>query len=115
MYMEAKYEDERVLIQRFCQVMAETIGVNKEIRRNIEYGIFPYGYQGEIADRLLQHKFGIKPQYIIDNKWAKFNPDIISLEELKKITFDDYYYDHNLSTNDNYIFIRDAIKQYKKL
>lgn len=68
MYMEAKYEDERVLSQRFCQVMAETIGVNKEIRRNIEYGIFPYGYQGEIADRLLQHKFGIKPQYIIDNK-----------------------------------------------
>ena len=44
MYMEAKYEDERVLSQRFCQVMAETIGVNKEIRRNIEYGIFPYGY-----------------------------------------------------------------------
>ncbi len=40
---------------------------------------------------------------------------IVSLEELKKITFDDYYYDHNLSTNDNYIFIRDAIKQYKKL
>ncbi len=40
---------------------------------------------------------------------------IVSLEELKKITFDDYYYDHNLSTNDNYIFIRNAIKQYKKL
>lgn len=36
MYMEAKYEDERVLIQRFCQVMAETIGVNKEISLQIK-------------------------------------------------------------------------------
>ena len=59
MYMEAKYEDERVLSQRFCQVMAETIGVNKEIRRNIEYGIFPYGYQGEIADRFARKSIDI--------------------------------------------------------
>ena len=40
---------------------------------------------------------------------------IILLEELKKITFDDYYYDDNLSTNDNYVFIRDAKQHYKKI
>lgn len=28
--MGAKYEDERVLINQFCQVMAETIGMNRE-------------------------------------------------------------------------------------
>lgn len=112
MYMEAKYEDERVLIQRFCQVMAETIGVNKEIRRNIEYGIFPYGYQGEIADRLLQHKFGIKPQYIIDNKWAKFNPDIISLEELKKIDNENLIIFVSSDRNDIYDVIREEINRY---
>lgn len=40
---------------------------------------------------------------------------ITSLEKLKKITFDDYYYDDKLSTDNNYVFIRSAKQQYKKL
>ncbi|WP_455682240.1 YaaA family protein [Thomasclavelia sp.] len=40
---------------------------------------------------------------------------IISLEELKRVTFDDYYYNDDLSTNDNYVFMRNAKQHYKKL
>lgn len=40
---------------------------------------------------------------------------IILLEELKKLTFDDYYYDDDLSTSNNYVFIRSAKQCYKKL
>lgn len=80
--MGAKFENDKVLIDRFCQVMAGIIGVNREIRKNVEYAVFPYGYQGEIANKILQQKFGITPKYIVDEKWSKFNSNIISLETL---------------------------------
>lgn len=40
---------------------------------------------------------------------------ITSLDDLKQVTFDDYYYNHDLSTDNNYVFIRNAQQQYKKL
>lgn len=40
---------------------------------------------------------------------------IVLLEDLKSITFDDYHYENDLSTSNNYVFIRSAKQQYKKL
>lgn len=40
---------------------------------------------------------------------------IICLDDLKKITFDDYCYDEALSSNNNLVFIRNAKQIYKKL
>lgn len=40
---------------------------------------------------------------------------ITCLEDLKKITFDNYCYNDTLSTPDNLVFIRDASQIYKKL
>lgn len=110
--MSAKYEDERVLSERFCQVMAETIGTKQQNKENIEWGIFPYGYQGEIANRLLQQKFGIKPKYVIDNKWSKFNSNIISLETLGKIDNENLIVFIASDRNDIYDEIRDEINRY---
>lgn len=36
-----KYEEEKRLIMRFCQVMAETVGLSKRNNDIVEYGIFP--------------------------------------------------------------------------
>ena len=40
--MAAKYEDEKLLAERFCQVMAETIGSRGENTGTVEWAIFPY-------------------------------------------------------------------------
>lgn len=110
--MVAKFEDERVLTERFCQVMAETIGVRQADIGKIEWGIFPYGYQGEIACKLLQHKFGIKPDYIIDSKWSKFNPNIISLETLTEIDHENLVVFISSDRNDIYDEIRAEINTH---
>ena len=110
--MSAKYEDEKVLIKHLCQVMAETIGLRQQDKKKIEWGIFPYGYQGEIAGRLLQQRFGIVPKYIIDNQWSKFNPDIISLETLAKADNEDMIIFIASDRNDIYDEIRIAISRH---
>ncbi|MCI8287927.1 MAG: hypothetical protein HFH89_09795 [Lachnospiraceae bacterium] len=48
------FDDEKMLVERFCLVMAGVIGINQKNGKKVNYGIFSYGYQGEIANRLLQ-------------------------------------------------------------
>lgn len=40
---------------------------------------------------------------------------VTELTDLKQITFDDYYYNEQLSTDNNYVFIRNGKQIYKKL
>lgn len=101
--------DERIVIERFCQVMAETIGVNLKSGKNAEYGIFPYGYQGEIANNLLRQKFGITPKYIIDNKWSKFNSNIVPLDTAAEIDNENLTVFIASDRNEIYDEIRDSI------
>lgn len=110
--MSAKFEDEKALVGHFFQVMAETIGLKQENRKKIEWGVFPYGYQGEIACRILQHRFGIVPRYIIDSKWSKFNPDIISLETLTKVDNENMVIFIASDRKDIYDEIRNAIRRH---
>lgn len=107
-----KYRDERVVTERFCQVMAETIGVRQRNNKDTEWGIFPYGYQGEIANRALQQKFGIIPKYIIDSKWSKFNSNIVSLEALSEIDNENLVVFISSDRNDIYDEIRTEINTY---
>lgn len=109
--MNAKFDDEKVLVERFCLVMAGTIGTNLKNGKNVKYGIFPYGYQGEIADRLLRQKFGIVPDYIIDNKWSKYNSRIYSLETLAGIDNDNLVVFVSSDRNDIYDEVRTEIKK----
>lgn len=110
--MAMVFEDDKVLRERFCQVMAETITIRQTNIEKVEWGIFPYGYQGEIACKLLYDKFGIKPNYIIDNKWSKFNPNIISLETLAKIDHENLVVFISSDRNDIYDEIRAEINSY---
>jgi len=110
--MGTKYEDEQVLIGQFCQVMAETIGLRRQNKKRIEWGIFPYGYQGELARRLLQQRFGIVPKYIVDSQWSRFNPDIISLETLAKVDNEDMVIFIASNMNNIYDEIRTAISRH---
>lgn len=110
--MKAKFDDEKVLIERFCLVMAGVISTKQKSKEDVKYGIFPYGYQGEIAAELLQQKFGIIPEYIIDNKWFKYNSDIRSLEELAEIDNENIVIFISSDRNDIYDEIRAEIKKY---
>lgn len=40
---------------------------------------------------------------------------ISDLDSLKRLTFDGYIYHEELSTNDNYVYIRNGKQTYKKL
>lgn len=66
------------------------------------------------ADKLVRNSMYVKQargkmlDIMVKNK-------IILLEDLKKITFDEYHYNDLLSNTNNYVFIRDAKQQYKKL
>lgn len=40
---------------------------------------------------------------------------ITSLDDLKNIVFDDYCYNEELSTSNNYVFIRNLKLTYKKI
>lgn len=101
------WDDERVVTEWFCQVMAGTIEANQ--KKDAEYGIFPYGYQGEIANRLLKQKFGITSKYIIDSKWSKFNPNIISLDMAAEIDNENLVVFIASDRNDIYDEIRNQI------
>lgn len=108
----AAFENEKVLTERFCQVIGETIGVIQKDREKVEWGIFPYGYQGEIACNVLQRRFGIKPNYIIDTRWSKFNPNIISLETLSEIDHENLVVFIASDRNDIYDEIRAEINSH---
>lgn len=105
------FADDRKVVELFCKAMAEAIGVNQRSKKNAEYGIFPYGYQGEIAKRLLQQKFGITPKYIIDNKWSNFNPNIVSLDAIAEIDNENLTIFISSDRNDIYDEIRVQISE----
>lgn len=52
--------------------------------------IYPYGEYGMIAKQILNDSFGIKENYIIDNKLAQFNPGIYNLDFCRELDRDRY-------------------------
>ncbi|MEI3328084.1 MAG: peroxide stress protein YaaA [Thomasclavelia sp.] len=68
----------------------------------------------ETADKLVRNSMYVKQargkmlDIMVKNK-------IIVLEDLKNVTFDEYHYNDLLSNTNNYVYIRDAKQQYKKI
>lgn len=46
--------------------------------------ICPFAEEGMMAKQILNERYGIKETYIIDNRLAEINPNIISVEDLKE-------------------------------
>ena len=58
------------------------MGIDTKSNRFI---IFPFGVNGMLVKYILEEQFGIEPEYIIDNKLSKTNPNIKPIEFLKGI------------------------------
>lgn len=54
------------------------------LSRPKKIAICPFAEAGMMAKRILNERYGIKETYIIDNRLAEFNPDIIRVEDLKE-------------------------------
>lgn len=73
---------------------------------------YPFGIEGMDAKKILNEQFGIEESFIVDNKLAKFNSNIKSVEELSNIDTVQYTF---LITNNNpeiYEDIRNTLKKY---
>ena len=46
--------------------------------------IYPFGDNGRMVKDLLKEYYNIDPVFIVDNKYSKYNPNIISFDELTK-------------------------------
>lgn len=99
--------------------MNRYIKANRVIENLIKEGykrfiLYPFGEQGMMIKRILNERYGIEEEYIVDNKLVELskNDRIISLDKLKDIDISDIKI---LLTSDNeeiYSEIRFAIMQY---
>ncbi len=67
--------------------------IKKRLKEKISEGmdrfvIYPFGDNGLLVKTILYEYFGLGPLYVADNEFTKYNPNIISLGELRE-KFDD--------------------------
>lgn len=74
--------------------------------------IYPYGEYGMIAKQILNDSFGIKENYIIDNKLAQFNPGIYNLDFCRELDRDRYTVLFTCANPDVYDEVLDNLKKY---
>lgn len=54
------------------------------IRGCDKFIIYPFGDNGRMIKDLLKEYYNIEPIFVVDNKYSRYNPNIISFEELTK-------------------------------
>lgn len=57
----------------------------------IKFIIYPFGENGFQIKQVLKEYFGIDPYMIIDNKWSKYNSNIVNIRELARADVDNAY------------------------
>lgn len=60
-------------------------------RKADQFVIYPFGVNGINAKKALEEYFGLKPCYIVDNKYAKYNSAIIGGDELRAVWQENMY------------------------
>lgn len=63
--------------------------IDQAIRDSLENGchqfiIFPFGQDGMLAKQILNMRYNIRELFLVDNLLAKWNPNILTTEQLKK-------------------------------
>lgn len=74
--------------------------------------IYPYGEYGVVAKQILNDSFGIKEDYVIDNKLSVFNSNIKSIEFCKSIDRNKYTVLFTCANPDVYYEVLQSLKQY---
>lgn len=74
--------------------------------------IYPYGEYGVIAKKILNDSFGIKEDYIIDNKLSQFNSNIKSLNFCKDLDKNKFTVLFTCANPDVYDEVLYNLKQY---
>lgn len=49
-----------------------------------QFVIYPFGANGLNIKLILQEYFGIEPVFVVDNEWAEFNPNILTINQLRE-------------------------------
>lgn len=63
---------------------AEGRGEGNLYKDDNRFIIYPFGDNGRMVKDLLKEYYNIEPEFIVDNKYCMYNPNIISFEELRK-------------------------------
>ncbi len=58
---------------------------------DMKFVIYPFGENGFHIKQILKECFGIDPYMIVDNKWSKYNANIVNTDELRKSDVDGAY------------------------
>ena len=60
-------------------------GIRKIVAQGVErFIIYPFGDNGLLTKTVLQEYFGLQPLLVVDNEYAKYNQNIISIKQLKE-------------------------------
>ena len=76
--------------------------------------LFPFGEQGMLVKSILNNRYGIEEELIVDNKLSKIscNKKIVSIEELENVNMDDKLVLLTSDSNKIYSEIRHELLQY---
>lgn len=93
--------------QRIRSAIEQAVSLNKH-----NFIVYPYGEYGVIAKQILNDSFGIKEEFVVDNKLSVFNSDIKNLDFCKGLDKNKYTVLFTCANPDVYDEVLRNLKQY---
>jgi len=96
--------------KKICEVIESNILAGRD-----KFIIYPFGELGILTKNILNERYGIKEQYLIDNRLSQIREDIYPVAKLGEVSLNDTVI---LLVNDNeesYSEIRFQLMQYVKM